>query len=131
MIFSASYDEVWAGAVDWFAEHDILIDKIEKTSGLLTAKKKIKVEGGQLLDCGQINISGTLGGKYRLDGYATINLTVHSKGQRKTQVMVNLFGKYEFQARDAWNGMPVSDEGDCVSTGRLEKSIFSFIANKI
>ena len=29
-VFNANYESVWLAAVDWFADNDVVIDKIEK-----------------------------------------------------------------------------------------------------
>jgi len=52
------YDYAWMRAVDWFAESHITIDKLDKQSGIITAKHKLLADKGELV-CGQVVGSGT------------------------------------------------------------------------
>lgn len=125
--YHLSYETVWTRAVDWFAGHNVTIDKIEKSSGLITAKYLIEVN--QIyLDCGDIKVSGILGDPI-VDKYGTLNVTVRSVSDQETKVNVNFFGEYKFQANDAWDGRLIINRGRCVSTGNLEKSILDYIRN--
>jgi hypothetical protein len=53
------FETAWLRAVDWFANNNIVIEKIEKPSGLITAKYSFAVDES-LLDCGDIQMSGVL-----------------------------------------------------------------------
>lgn len=55
--FSMSYEKTWIRAVDWFADHNVTIEKFEKSSGLITAKYLLTVDDNHL-DCRNINASG-------------------------------------------------------------------------
>ena len=125
--YALSFESVWLRAVDWFANHHVTIDKIEKASGLLTAKYLIETNG-RLLDCGDIQVSGTLGRK-NIEKDGALNLTVRELGDNKTKVNVNFFGKYELQANDAWDGDLLTHSGRCISTGVLEKEILGYIGS--
>jgi len=123
--YSLSYEKTWIRAVDWFADHDVTIEKIEKTSGLLTAKYLIKAND-EYLDCGEIKVSGTLGGPI-IDQYGSLNVTVREVNSDSTKVTVNFFGEFKLKANDAWDGRIVTTNGRCVSTGVLENSILTYI----
>ena len=123
--YSLSYEKTWIRAVDWFADHDVTIEKIEKSSGLLTAKYLIEAND-EYLDCGEIKVSGTLG-RPIIDQYGSLNLTVRDINSESTKVNVNFFGEFKLKASDAWDGRLVTSNGRCVSTGVLEKSILTYI----
>jgi len=125
--YSISYEKIWIRAVDWFADHDVTIEKIEKSSGLLTAKYLIEAND-EYLDCGNIEATGTLGSPV-IDKYGSLNVTVRSIDDNTTKVNVNFFGEYKLEARDAWDGRRVTSKGRCVSTGKLEKSILAYIGS--
>lgn len=56
---AAPFDVVWLRAVDWFATSNITIEKIEKPSGLITAKYALSANS-EYLDCGNIDLPQTL-----------------------------------------------------------------------
>lgn len=125
-VYQVSYDKAWVRAVDWFAEHNVILDKIEKESGLLTAKYKIALNDYNYLECEKINVSGVMGEPRILRG-GSLNMTLR-KVDAGTKVTINFFGEYEWSARDAWDGRDVRHRGNCISTGRLERKIFEFLA---
>ena len=125
--YSLPFEKAWVRAVDWFADHNEKKKKIEKSSGLLTAKYLIEANS-RLLDCGDIQVSGTLGSN-NIEKYGSLNVTVRERGDEKTRVNVNFFGEYKLQAKDAWDGRIVTNSGRCVSTGSLESSILNYIGS--
>jgi hypothetical protein len=120
-----NYEKTWSRAVDWFADHDVSIEKIEKPSGLLTAKYRLRADE-DLLDCGDIQVRGTIG-ETRINRSGSLNITVRERTSEQTLVNVNFFGEFELFARDAWDNRQVTAQGDCVSTGELERRILDFI----
>lgn len=125
--YSMNYEDVWIRAVDWFADHNVTIEKIEKGSGLLTAKYLIETSDNYL-DCGQVKAAGVLADP-NIERYGSLNLTVRQVDENNTKVNVNLFGEFKLSANDAWDGRLVTANGKCVSTGNLEKSVLSYIGS--
>ncbi|WP_321468064.1 hypothetical protein [Halarcobacter sp.] len=125
--YSISYEKAWVRAVDWFADHNVTIEKIEKSSGLLTAKYLIEAND-EFLDCGDIKATGTLGNPV-IEKYGSLNVTIREKNENTTKVNVNFFGEFTLQANDAWDGHLVKTKGRCVSTGKLENNILTYIGN--
>jgi hypothetical protein len=123
--YPLSYEKVWIRAVDWFADHNVTIEIIEKSSGLLTAKYLIEANV-EYLDCGNIKAKGIVGDPI-IDKYGSLNVTVRSIDQNTTKVNVNFFGEYKLTAHDWWDNSLVTTSGRCVSTGQLEKSILAYI----
>ena len=123
-----NYEKVWTRAVDWFADHNVTIEKIEKSSGLLTAKYLIETNDNYL-DCGQIKATGVLGDP-NIERYGSLNLTVRQVDENSTKVNVNFFGELKLAANDAWDGRLVTSNGKCVSTGNLEKVCCHTLAAK-
>lgn len=122
-----NFDKTWDRAVDWFAGHNIVIDKIEKESGLITAKYRVQVTD-KYLDCGTLESSGTLGPS-KLTSLGSLNITIRALDLENTRVTVNFFGEAIVEARDSWDGRSVSVTQECVSTGLLEKSVHKFISD--
>ena len=123
--YKLSFEKIWTKAVDWYADHNVIIDKIEKPSGLLTAKYLIRLDD-KSLNCGDIEVSGILG-EPRIEKFGTINVTVRTVSDNETKVNVNFFGEYKLQANDAWDRRLVTASGRCLSTGNIENSILSYI----
>lgn len=123
--YQIPYEKAWIRAVDWFADHNVSIEKVEKSSGLITAKYLLKASDAYL-DCGKIEVSGTLG-PARIESYAALNVTVRAVSENETKVNANVFGDYNLEGRDAWDGRSVKSSGRCVSNGNLEKSILDYI----
>ena len=124
-VYKAPFDKVWTSSVDWFADHNVTVEKIEKESGLITAKYALKVSDKDL-DCGVFDVNGTLG-QAEIRRTGSLNVTVRSVNEKETKVSANFFGEYALNARDAWDGHLITKSGQCVSTGLLEKSILSYI----
>ncbi len=122
--YPLSYEKVWISAVDWFADHDVAIEKIEKSSGLLTAKYLIEASD-EYLDCGDIKTVSIYNTK--IDKYGSLNITVRSIDQNTTKVKVNFFGEFKLNGKDLWTEKTVTSNGRCISTGKLEKSILEYI----
>ncbi|MBT3915975.1 MAG: hypothetical protein HN731_19245 [Rhodospirillaceae bacterium] len=126
-VYDNEFENTWARAVDWFANHNVKIEKIEKPSGLLTARYKLRVSDAHL-DCGEIKTTAILDQSMSRAG--TLNVTVRKLGLQKSQVNVNFFGEYVLSGKDFWDGRPVSKNGRCVSTGQLEREILNFIGRR-
>lgn len=122
------YDVAWGRAVDWFADHNVIIDKIEKPSGLITARYTIQV-GDKYLSCGVTSTSGFIGTP-SVKQLGTLNVTVRHMGQNMTRINVNFFGEIEIKGRDQWDGSAIYWHGDCVSTGELERQILDYVTQK-
>ena len=123
--YKIPFEKVWVSAVDWFADHNVTIEKIEKGSGLITAKYLLKASN-EFLDCGKIEVNGTLG-PANIQSLGALNVTVRNVSDSETKVNVNFFGEYKLDGHDAWDGRAVSRAGRCVSTGNLEKDILKYI----
>ena len=126
-VFDIEFGKAWTRAVDWFADHNVIIEKIERPSGLLTARYRVKVSDEQL-DCGEFDVTGTLGAPV-FKRLGSLNVTVREVKPGQSRVNVNFFGDYELIARDAWDGRSVVQTGRCYSTGKLEKEILKFIGD--
>ncbi|WP_419175842.1 hypothetical protein [Desulfosediminicola sp.] len=127
--YEASYDQAWLLAVDWFAENNITIDKIEKTSGLISAKYNIRLHPNAL-DCGEIKAS-TLATLQHYEETANVNVTVRSVGDNRTKISVNIAGGYEGMGHDNGWGKKLPFSGFCVSTGVFEQSVANFISTRL
>jgi isocitrate dehydrogenase len=87
--YAMDFDKTWMRAVDWFADHNVSIEKIEKTSGLLTAKYLLETND-TYLDCGQMDIKGAVE-KPTIKRFGSLNVTVRSASDTATVVNVNLW----------------------------------------
>jgi hypothetical protein len=123
--YAMDFDKTWTRAVDWFADHNVSIEKIEKTSGLLTAKYLLETND-TYLDCGQMDIKGAVE-KPTIKRLGSLNVTVRSASHTATVVNVNFFGDFDLRVRDPWDGRIINREGRCISTGELEREILDFL----
>ncbi|MEM9062661.1 MAG: hypothetical protein AAGD13_19545 [Pseudomonadota bacterium] len=125
LLIPLHYEETWRKSVAWFANRNIIIDKIQKESGLIAAKYRLSVNDG-VVDCGNISISGLIGAP-EIEKYANLNVVLAPSGS-STSVTMNIFGDFLAVGRDAWDGRSVRVEGDCISTGILEAVYFREIS---
>lgn len=126
-VYPLSFEEVWAHAVDWFAGQNVIIDTLQKPSGLITAQYRIE-DRDQVADCGDIRVSKTIY-KGGIDKSGSLNVTIRSLNENKTRVNIYFFSDYKVQVQEIWAERTLSKSGSCESTGKLEKSIFEYIAN--
>ena len=126
-VYNMNYESTWLKSVDWFADHNVTIEKIEKTSGLITAKYRLQADE-TFLDCGNIQTRGTVEPEINRSG--SLNVTVRENSDSQTTVNVNFSGDFEFFALDVWTSRTITTSGVCVSTGEIERWILDFIGNK-
>ncbi len=125
--YSLSFEDTWAHAVDWFAGQNVSIDVLEKPSGLITAKYHIN-DADNTVDCGQISVSGTFH-KGALVKNGVLNVTVRALTKERTKVNIYFFSDYSFKVQEIWNERFITSSGECLSTGKLERSILEYIAD--
>lgn len=124
-VYNKPYGVAWLKAVDWFADHNVVIEKIEKDSGLITAKYLIDVSTSDYLDHGKVEAS--MAHITSIEEHGSLNVTVREIDANKTKVSVNFFGTYEIHALDGWWGKDMRKTGKSISTGKLETSILNYI----
>lgn len=124
-IVDTPYDEVWSRAVSWFAGRNITIDKIEKPSGLITAKYRLVMTDREL-DAGEF-LSNDKPMKVNVLRDATLNVLLRSLEGNRTEVTCNVFGSFEawsVPSKGSLKSPQLLWTGTCQSTGMLEKSFF-------
>ncbi|MBB3140219.1 hypothetical protein ACGTN6_00955 [Halomonas sp. THAF12] len=127
--YSADFDSVWEGAVDWFAVNNIPIKNIEKDSGIIGSEYTLGANYSQI-DCGTVN-PGAMHILLNQNVVANINVLVRETSAGTT-VQPNVFGHGTAMLRDNWNGMPVQLRLDnCVSTGELERSLHQYLSRSL
>lgn len=126
--YSMPFDATWTRAVDWYADHNVTIEKIQKESGLLTAKYMLGADN-RYLDCGNIKTQGFLGDPL-IARSGSLNLTVRRAGEERSLVNVNFFGGFDLKGNDSWDGRRVEYEGRCISTGQLEREILDYVERR-
>lgn len=105
-LYALNYDFVWHRAVNWFSERNIVIDKMEISSGQISAKYLLKV-GGSLLNCMSAEkASVKKSGKPEV---GALTVKVSTESQTATRVEVEFFGE------------------TCKSSGQLEAEILNYI----
>jgi len=127
--FESNYEKTWLLVVDFLAFNNININKIEKTSGFISAKFD-RQRFPQTLDCGKVEAS-TLATIRQYKETAGLNITVRKISGKTTRVNVNISGSYTGMGYDdGWeNHLPFS--GNCMSTGIIEKSLREYISTMI
>lgn len=116
-IVNKSHDQVWSEVINWYAENNAPIDKLDKESGLITSYSVVPPAGS--LDCGKID--GNWSASISIPK-AKFNTVVMS-ADAGTKVKFNLFGE-AVASQIQPGGSKMETTVRCVSTGRLE-SVFS------
>tara|TARA_Y100001956_G_C4051685_1_gene155280 strand:- start:149 stop:649 length:501 start_codon:yes stop_codon:yes gene_type:complete len=127
--YDAPYEKAWLAAVDWFAEQNIIIDKIEKASGLITARYNLQISPDSL-DCGKVEAS-TMATILAYEEFASINVTVRSVDENKTKIRMNISGNYKGIGHDTGWGKSLPFSGTCYSTGVFEKDFSNYIQTRL
>lgn len=141
----ASFEEVWANVVDYFAFENIPIQLMDKSSGLIVSKS---VEVGSDLVT-QENRDGQLQNprawfvlSYSSDFISanvrfSFNVRVKTLSNGKTLIAVNVgdirYGRLvEPSPSEVWLGVDVrkTEMSSCASTGNFEKSLLELFSKK-
>ena len=115
--YNSSFDQVWSNLIRYFAENDLNIKTIDKSSGVIyTDQTNFPVPNADM-DCGNSGIApvqsdvGSFNVFVITNADKTVTATVNSTFQ---QIRLNTF-----------NSPPTEYAVDCTSTGTLELSILS------
>ena len=124
-VYTENRDVVWERAVNFFAEKNLNIRTIDKSSGLIAADRQIKLpvtgfEG--LADCGDDPL------KRRFLQTVDLNLFVRTLPNGSTSVTVNT--RFTEQRMLGYNLLTLSTIS-CVSTGKLEQGVLAALNEKI
>lgn len=120
IVVAMSRDEAWSKVIEWYANNNAPIDKLNKESGLVTSYSVIPPVGS--LDCGQIEGNWSAGIGIPKAQFNTI--LIHQDDD--TKVKFNLFGEATAsQLLPGGSRMEVTVR--CVSTGALETAFSNFL----
>jgi len=125
-VISVSYNDAWLRVVDWFGEHNIAIDKIEKESGYISAKYALGLDLTDL-SCGEPTGNQGLYAAHFENASGLLNVIVRKLGQNQTRVNVNFSGSVNVVIRNAFGMSLQSTTVRCFSKGIIEKNIFNSI----
>jgi len=116
--FQRPFDDVWSAAVGWFASNNITLDKVEKASGLLTARYPLATND-DAVDIGNVESAGfwAKGDPEVTNHMVTLNVFARALGAGATEVTVNVFGSFEARV---WWGLLVRNDPPALYTGRSE-----------
>lgn len=88
--FNLNYDLAWHRVVEWFAEQNIQIDKMEITSGQMSARYMLKTDS-RYLDCGQTDKENKKDRVYPdPDRLGSLKITLKNESQNST-LSLNVF----------------------------------------
>ena len=124
------FEDAWSRVVSWFARNTITIDKIERGSGLITAKHAVNV-GDDLVIVGPTAVRDLL--RPVIQPQAVLNVFLRRLDGGRTEVTVNLRGQFVAEGVDASrprDGETAKVSRRCASTGKLEWSLMQFVAGK-
>ena len=123
----ASFDDVWAGVIDSFAEMNLPIANMEKDSGLITTDwitYPLGKAGKVYCDCGGLGLNVEISREGRF------NVFLRKIDGNSCELKVNCLFSQRIQ--------PVMAEGatgitrrNCVSTGKLEADMFEMVKSKL
>ncbi|MFH0992287.1 MAG: hypothetical protein V1799_19980 [bacterium] len=130
--FLSDQDKVWSAVVEYFAEQNIPIKNMDKSSGFIATEYWISpswVKGSMIdADCGE------LGG---LNDYQTLKLTVQFNVFVKKLSETQTSAQVNTTFRGIWNYQPfmadraIEKEVNCSSTGKLEAKVLDGITAKL
>ena len=136
------YEKVWEKVIDFFAEANIPIDVLDKSSGLISAKEigfdndRVTVEdkSGKIADADAWFVLPYA--KNAVDGRAkcSFNIRVKSLDNGKTSIQINLSnitGYYDILwFNPSWLRKEILEQTyprDCVSTGAFEAAMLDYL----
>ncbi len=116
----SEYDAVWTAAVAFFAEKNVLIKTIEKTSGLIMAESKTVPD--EWIDCGKSGIDES-----RKGGSGVFNVFIIQEDDGFVKVTVN--SQYHCER---WETLEEKYLGimECNSTGEFESMLLDYITSE-
>ncbi|OCH17769.1 hypothetical protein A6E05_13580 [Aliivibrio sp. 1S165] len=123
MEFSASYSDIWLQVIDWFAANNIKLDHISRESGFISASTSNFYKDA--FDCGDVQ-TDVLATLEKYSELSSLNVTVRTVGDN-TKITINLTAEFYGSAHDNGWGNTLGFSGQCVSTGKLESSLWNFV----
>jgi hypothetical protein len=118
------FDAAWAAVIESFAELNLPIMNMEKTSGLITTDRMIVNPG--YMDCGTIG----------LDQTALINRGKEYRGRFNVMVKKVADTSATMKVNCTFEVIVLASRGEsttvqCVSTGRLEAEVYKRVSEKL
>lgn len=114
---SNEYDIVWSAIVSFFAENNVPIKTIDKSSGLIVAESQVFPE--VWADCGKASFV-----EFRSDAIGTFNIFALKQTGGGVNVSVN--SSFHCNRYDTLNGVPMG-RMQCNSTGVFERMLLDYI----
>jgi hypothetical protein len=114
----SNYDAVWGAVVAFFAENNIPVKTMEKSSGFIMAESQIFPK--EWIDCGQAGF-----GETRSSPIGTFNVFVQ---EINGEIKVKINTSFHSQRYDTLNDRSMGTM-ECYSTGQFEEMLLSFIKN--
>jgi len=122
-VINKSYDATWQRATEWFANNNVPIKNIVKDSGLIATDYRLGADSS-FIDCGKVGTYEAFG-----DKNVTVNFIAKEKSTNATDVRLNVFGTGRVTQSDLYGNSTGSGRTiDCLSTGKLETKLFTYLA---
>ena len=98
--YTESFDIIWEDAIEWFANNNIPIDKIDKESGILTSEYRLGTTQS-IVNCGEP--TGNIGlYQSKFDNiYGNINVLIRER-DGTIRATINVFGGADVALRNAY-----------------------------
>ncbi len=125
-IINKSYDDVWAGLIKWFSEHNTPIKNLDKTSGLISTEFSLSLANSEeCVDCGSRGFGQTIDAKE-----GNFNVVIEKVTASSTKITVNTFFRATLETVNTTSAYapPYRTPINCESTGVLEGQLFESIA---
>jgi len=119
------FEDAWSRAVAWFATNNLTIEKVEKPSGLITARSPNPVSP-EVVDIGDLKVIRAIEDP-QVFRFMQINVLLQPRSERQTDVTVSVFGSFLARARDVMSGKLHEFGGPAVTTGSVEDSLFRHV----
>lgn len=120
-----NFDSTWASVVKWAALNNVPLDKVDKEDGLISSRRGLSAN--RVLDCGEAKGKIAWASAKLESVVANLNIIVEDLGERGTTVTMGLFGSGMVTIRNGYGSVISSEQAQCVSTGFLETSLFSYL----
>lgn len=122
-IIDKNFDEVWQNATEWFANNNVPIRNIVKDSGLIATDYRLGADSS-FIDCGKVGTYEAFG-----DKNINVNLIAKEESSSSTSVRLNVFGTARVNQADLYGRSTGAGKAiDCVSTGKLETTLFEYLS---
>lgn len=121
IVVDKPFDTTWELVIDWYAAQGVGIDKIQKESGLISAIPGT-VGIGSFVSCGKLE-----GGAFE-NYHSAMSTVVRKVSDYQSKITVNVSANAKAILRNGYGQVLKEQEVECISTGKLEKTLQAYVS---